>query len=122
VNVLPSELNDRRLAQLLDYGTNAIPGLEYESTGPGKFEASVNPGLAEVIYRKSLEGWNDDETASVAWGLHISKLGRFLLLEDDQGFVTLQEFESEAAAQAELDKAAEDYAAWCDQEDDECPA
>lgn len=110
----PSELDDNMLKNILDFGTP--PALETEGTGPGKFEGNANPGLAERIYEKSLEGWNDAETGSVEWHFHVSLLGRFLLFEDTQGFVTLEEFPSDIVAQEAFSGHERAYGDWGDGE------
>lgn len=113
----PSELTDAQLIRLLDEGTAAF-GLEYESTGPGKFEGNANPGLAQAIYERSLDtSWLDDETGSVEWRYWVGLLGRFILLEDDRGFVYLEEHSSRDQARIRFDIEANDYAEWCDGND-----
>jgi hypothetical protein len=112
----PSQLTEEELKDVIDHGTLGM-ALEYEDTGPGKFEAAGNPGLAERLYDVSLQGWSDDETGSVEWMEHVCWLGRFLLYEDDRGFVTYEEFSVSTAALVEFNKIEAEYHEWLDATD-----
>lgn len=109
----PSELTDEQLSDILD-GLVSTETLEYEDSGPGKFEGNANPGLAEAIYDRAIAGWNDDVTGSIDWYFYVGRLGRFLLYENDRGFVTLEEFPNEDAARAVFEEHDRAYTLWDD--------
>lgn len=95
----PSELTDEQLSDILD-GLVSTETLDYEDAGPGKFEGNANPGLTQAIYDRSLDtSWLDNETGTVEWDRWVGLIGRFLLLEDGQGFVELEEHADAATAQ-----------------------
>lgn len=107
----PSELNGDQLNDIIDYGSSYYD-LEYEGTGPGKFEGNENPALAERIWNLTLEGQSDEETGDIEWGWYVCRLGRFIVGEDDTGFVSLAEFRTEEGAIAQFNSLDAQYAAW----------
>lgn len=114
----PSELTDDQLIQILN-GDATAATLEYEDTGPGKFEGNENPGLAQAIYERSLDtSWFDEETGTVEWYFHVGRLGRFLLYENDQGFVTLEEYPTTLDAGDVFDEHEAAYGLWDNDEED----
>jgi hypothetical protein len=113
----PSDLHDEQIINILNHGSGFYT-LEYEPTGPGKFEGERNPGLTRALYERSLDSsWVDDETGSTEWAYHVALMGRFLLLENDRGFVSLEEFVSEEAARRAFTTEEETYATWSGEED-----
>ena len=108
----PSQLTEGQLASLVQ-GSIDSSVLEYENTGPGKFEGNANPGLTEALYTASLDtSWIDEETGRAdgpcGWA---GRIGRFVLFEDDRGFVESLEFltvESAEKAFATIDFDLED--------------
>lgn len=73
--------------------------------GPGKFEGEAGDdqslALALVLHALAAEGWVDEALADESGS--VSRIGRYLLVEDDRGFVEVRTFDSPEAAQRELD-------------------
>ena len=100
----PTELTDEQVGIILEYG---IEGFEQRERAelvsprprPGKFEGNINPGLAEELYDRTLDGWCDDQRGSVDEGGWYGLLGRFIVTEDDRGFFGYEEFESTKKAE-----------------------
>jgi hypothetical protein len=59
----------------------------------------------------------DESTGSVEWRGHVARFGKRLMIEDDQGFVTVERFGSETAAIYRFEQIDAEYSAWMD--DDE---
>lgn len=87
-------------ARELDNGTVQ---LEAEHDGPGTYEHTGDQELAvaiEVIYG---HGVADATAGSTQYGLHGARVGCYVLWTSDQGFTTLDEYESAEKAQEALD-------------------
>lgn len=72
---------------------------------PGKFEALRHDrralGVALILNAWSLDGAEDDRMYSEGWG-SCERLGRFLLMTDSSGFVTIEEHDTDAKAEEEF--------------------
>lgn len=68
------------------------------------------------LYDQSGNGCLDDETGSVEWSGWYGRMGRRVLVEDSQGFVSSTRFATETAAQECLDAISAEYAEWDDQD------
>ena len=105
----PSDLTDEQLVKLVDGTTTFI--LEYEATGPGKFEGNANPGLTERIFVASHDtSWLDDDvgTSDGAFGWN-GLIGKLILVENNQGFVSSYEYPSVEEARKTFDLVISDY-------------
>ena len=72
---------------------------------PGKFEGNYGRharGIAQILYALSLDGSEDDYMSAEGQG-YVAMIGRYLLMEDTSGFVTFEEYDNEAKAQARFD-------------------
>lgn len=78
-----------------------------DHSGRGKFEAAGSTrgdiGKALILYACSMDGMEDDRMYQEGWG-YCAIIGRFLLMEDDRGFVTFEEFESDDKAWEKFDR------------------
>jgi hypothetical protein len=102
----PSQLTDEQLIEVIE-GT-ATFDLEHEPYTLGKFSNC----LCERLYDKSLDGWEDEWTGHTEWDVHVSRLGRFLVLTDDRGFVWYEEFPTAEGACARFAEIDFEYAKW----------
>lgn len=83
---------------------------------PGKFEGNGGDlAAALVLYAWSLDSGEDDSMSNESWG-YCGRFGRWLLIEDDRGFVSAQEYRSVEAASREFQSFYDD--GWAAQEDD----
>jgi hypothetical protein len=97
----------------------------------GRYAHNPDPQLAELLHQVSLDGWANDSTGDVNQdGVHASLLivepteqqeltdafdqpippGNWVLLEDEQGFVTLDEYPSPQAARQAFTRLQDDWA------------
>lgn len=65
--------------------------------GPGKFEGNEDSPLAEALYELSME-FRDDEFEGLV------RVGRFLIDEDEYGFVMVFDYETEEEAKKAFNK------------------
>ena len=73
---------------------------------PGKFEGNGDRngrGIAQILYSWSMSSSEDDIMTSEGWG-YCGRFGKFLLMEDSQGFVTYSDEGSEEAAEKEFSR------------------
>lgn len=71
-----------------------------ENNGPGKFEANHDDeavATALVLYAWSMDSGEDDQMSSEGYG-YCGRFGRYLLFQDDRGFVTFEECKDVASA------------------------
>src|SRR5262252_1381285 len=92
------------------YETVGIQGQAYRvcdhcllnADGPGKFEACRDElALALTLYALSLNGWTD-YTLTDEYAGSISQIDRYLLVEDERGFIEVREFVNGDVALREL--------------------
>lgn len=84
--------------------------------GLGKFEGNGNDlAAAIVLYAWSMDSGEDDFMSSESWG-YCGRFGKWLLFEDERGFVYAQEYPTVEAAVKEFDSLHDD--GWGYQEDD----
>lgn len=92
--------------------------------GLGKFEAhspSVNRSTrgdlarALILHAWTMGGMEDDRMYQEGWG-YCAMFGRYLVVEDDRGFFTFEEFDTVEKAQKEFDRLYSD--GWGASEDD----
>lgn len=76
---------------------------EMSYNGPGKFEGTNDRALVVALYELSLHGCEDDRAGSTEYGLALQRFGRYVLIEDDRGFVAFERFDTDELAQSELD-------------------
>lgn len=81
------------------------------ASGPGRFGGNQ---MAAYLWVKSLDGSTaDDESGSIeapcGW---FARFGKWLLTEDDRGFVSAWKADSAAAAVDEFDALMTEYVAW----------
>lgn len=76
-----------------------------ESTyeGPGAFEAAGDRELATALDVLYLNGAHDEQAGTVETGVHLARVGRFVLATNDQGFKGAAAYESPEMAQRDLD-------------------
>lgn len=92
--------------QIIADARELVPNLGEQvdwASGPGKFEGNSDRELAVAIYFISLHGGADDQAGSVEFGLNGQRVGSYVLWEDDRGFVTLDHYLNEQAAQEALE-------------------
>ncbi len=73
---------------LLDDSKHAV------KPGPGKFEGNEDLRIARGLYALSLDGQADDQLGSVDAGEWIGWIGRFVCMEDSQGFFSYEVYEN----------------------------
>ena len=82
-------------------GTYICPSCIEDHDGPGKFEAYHDPedlAKVQIIYHWMLDGMEDDQMWNEGWG-YCGRFGQFLLMVDDRGFVTYEEYNDKADAE-----------------------
>jgi hypothetical protein len=79
-----------------------------ETVTPYKFGGNK---MATALWLLSLDSGQDEETgSSTEWGYWMARFGKRLLIEDSQGFVSCEKFESEDAARAAFNESEQAYA------------
>lgn len=73
-----------------------------EHSGHGKFEAADDVATALVLYQWSMTSSEDDVMTNDGWG-YVGRFGRYLLMEDDRGFVTYEEYDDAVKADARFE-------------------
>jgi hypothetical protein len=73
------------------------------AAGPGRYEGASDLALVVALDILSGHGCADDQAGSTEYGLHLARFGRYVLAGDGQGFVYVETYDDESAAQAELD-------------------
>ena len=86
------ELDYGEILALLDDPDHAVV------PGPGKFEGNADLRIARALYTLSLDGECDDQIGTVEEGMWIGLIGRFVMWEDPQGFVTYEVHETSEKA------------------------
>ena len=81
------------------------------------YVAKYESPMAARVHYAVLDGWADESTGSVEWAYAIDRVGKRIVFEDDQGFVTMIRFDSEAEAQNWFAEYDSNYAAWMSDED-----
>jgi hypothetical protein len=71
-------------------------------SGPGKFEGE-HP-MVPILYERTLSGWEDEwaDFGSDGFVSYYSRIGRWVLYHDDQGFIYGYRFDSVADAAGEI--------------------
>jgi hypothetical protein len=98
---------------------------------PGRYSHNRDPALAELLHQVTLEGWDNDSAGDLDQdGFHARLVivepaeqheltdafdhpipaGSWLLLEDEQGFVTLEDYPTPPAAREAFTRLQDDYA------------
>ena len=88
------ELEYEQIVALLDDPDHAL------KPGPGKFEGNDDLRIARALYTLTLDGQVDDQIGSVDGGGWIGWIGRFVCMEDTQGFFGYEVFETSDEAKA----------------------
>jgi len=73
----------------------------HDHDSPGKFEGHRDRnelGKALILYAMMGDGSYEDDHMSDGWGNYCARIGRYLVMEDDRGFVSFEEFASDALA------------------------
>ena len=67
---------------------------------PGKFEGCHDLRVAEALYAMTLDGSVDDQMGSVDEGMWSALIGRFVVIEESQGFFGYEVFPTDEEAKA----------------------
>lgn len=79
--------------ELLDDSENAV------RPGPGRFEGNEDLRVAEAVWELSLDTAHlDDQWGSIDEGGWSGLIGRFVVLADPQGFISVEDYDTEEAA------------------------
>lgn len=78
------------------------------------FPTKYPDGMAEYLDATSMGGGADEETGTTEWHYHVSRFGKRLLFADDQGFVWVSKYATEAAAVTDFEIIDAEYGEWLD--------
>jgi hypothetical protein len=73
------------------------------AAGPGRYEGASDLALVVALDILAGHGCADDQAGSTEYGLHLARFGRYVLSTDDRGFVYVEAYDDEMAAQTALD-------------------
>jgi hypothetical protein len=106
-----SLMSDEAIEELLLRAPDGYELVTASPRQPGKFEMAANHELAEALWDRMADAEDEDGDVQSPHGF-FARIGRFIVMEDDRGFVTYEEHPGEDDAIRDFSRRQIAFDAW----------